>query len=287
MIEAVRGAIATSAGAMACLEWPAPQTATLLFAHANGFNAATYRNLLAPLCPGLRIIACDLRGHGFSTLPAQPGLVRNWTVFRDDLVALLAAIPGDHILLAGHSLGATAGFMAAAASAPQRVRALVLLEPVFLDPLPAESRKGSNSLAEMAAQRRRVFPSFVAAMDYYRGRGIFARWPEAVLADYLSAGLKENTDGSFRLACEPEWEAEIFRELPFGIASIAGSIKCPITIVRGTIASTAADDQVASILGARPDARVVTVEGASHFLPLEQPEHPREEILRAAGLLQA
>lgn len=269
---------------MSCLEWMRPGADVLLFVHANGFNALTYRTLLAPLAEQLHILACDLRGHGYSTLPAQPGLVKGWTIFRDDLLALTEAISESSVILAGHSLGATASFMAAAQS-PARVRSLVLIEPVFLASFLAGKRGGANSLAEMAAQRRSVFPSFAAAMDYYRNRGIFARWPEAVLADYLTGGLADNGGGTLRLACAPEWEAEIFRELPFGIAAIADSVKCPITVLRGTLASTAIDGQIAVLLRARPDARVITIDGASHFLPMEQPEHPREEIRRAAGLL--
>ncbi len=195
MIEAVRRAVLTARGAMSCLEWTASDAATLLFAHANGFNAATYRTLLAPLSPDLRIVACDLRGHGFSTLPAQPDLVKDWTIFRDDLLALMMAISDGPVLLAGHSLGATASFMAAA-QAP--AGALVLVEPVFLAPLAGGSRESSNSLAEMAAQRRSVFSSFTAALDYYRNRGIFAHWPEAVLKDYLAGGLADNGDGTLR-----------------------------------------------------------------------------------------
>jgi pimeloyl-ACP methyl ester carboxylesterase len=278
----VRGSIRTAVGAISCLEWAIPGASTLIFAHANGFNALTYSTLLAPLSKDLHIVACDLRGHGLSRLPAEPGLVRGWTVIRDDLLALAEAISAKPVIFAGHSLGATASFMAAAKS-PERVRALVLLEPVFLAPDPARARGGSNSLAELAALRRDVFPSFPAALDYYRNRGIFSLWPEQVLTDYLTDGLtKHEGDSRLHLACAPEWEAEIFRELPFGIAAIVESVKCPITILRGTLASTCADDQIAAILRARPDAAVITIDGANHFLPLMQPDRPREELLRAA-----
>jgi pimeloyl-ACP methyl ester carboxylesterase len=278
-MESARKAIATAAGAMSCLEWGALGGETLVFAHANGFNALTYRTLLEPLSARFCIIACDLRGHGLSRLSAQPGLAKNWTIFRDDLLALAAAISDGPVIFAGHSLGATASFMAAAKS-PQRVRALVLLEPVFLAPGPAGERGASNNLAEMAAQRRSVFASVTAALHYYRNRGIFAHWSEQVLTDYLTDGLIDNGNGTLRLACAPEWEAEIFREVPFGIAATAADVKCPITILRGTVASTTVENQLAGLLNAKPDARVITIEGANHFLPLEQPEGPREEFLR-------
>lgn len=140
-MKPVRKIIATAAGPMSCLEWSASGGVTLLFAHANGFNALTYRTLLDPLAAGFRIIACDLRGHGLSPLPAQPGFAKNWAIFRDDLLALAEAISDDPVIFAGHSLGGTASFMAAAKS-PENVHALVLLEPVFLVPSPAGERGG-------------------------------------------------------------------------------------------------------------------------------------------------
>ncbi|HEY3636969.1 MAG TPA: alpha/beta hydrolase [Rhizomicrobium sp.] len=265
---------------MSCLEWANPGAATLLFAHANGFNAQTYRTLLAPLAARFRIVACDLRGHGFSTLPAQPGLVGKWTIFRDDLGALADMVSDEPVILAGHSLGATAGLMAAAESSGH-IRSLLLLEPVLLTPPLDGRRTQSNNLAEMAARRRSVFPSFEAALDYYRKRGIFARWPEEARADYLAGGLLQNANGTMRLACAPEWESEIFSHPPFGIAAIAGQIKCPLTILRGTLGSTAVDEQVGLLRSVKPDTHVVTLEGANHFLPLEEGERTRDEMLRA------
>ncbi|HEX3664389.1 MAG TPA: alpha/beta hydrolase [Rhizomicrobium sp.] len=283
-IEPVRRSISIGDGAMSLIEWAPRGADTVLFVHANGFNAQTYRTLLSPLSARLHVIACDLRGHGYTKLPAQPGLARDWSIFGKDLLALMRAISKDPIILAGHSLGATTSFMAAAGR-PERVKSLVLIEPVFLAPLPPGVRGNSNSLAESAAQRRSTFVSHTTAMAYYRKRGIFARWPEAILRDYLNGGLVENADGALRLACTPEWEAEIFREVPFGIAVLAEKVKCPITILRGTVGTTAIDNQITAILQARPNSRVITIEAANHFLPLEQPEHVREEILRAANLL--
>ena len=42
------------------------------FAHANGFNALTYRTLFDELSIFMRVYASDLRGHGQSTLAANP-----------------------------------------------------------------------------------------------------------------------------------------------------------------------------------------------------------------------
>ena len=54
-----------------------PKAPALHFAHANGFNALTYRLLLGQLCGGFRIYATDLRGHGHTTLAANPKGMRS------------------------------------------------------------------------------------------------------------------------------------------------------------------------------------------------------------------
>src|SRR6476661_9165210 len=102
MSEPSRETIRLPDGAVSCLTWK-ENGPPLHFAHANGFNAETYRGLLSPLSDRFHIMACDARGHGRSTLPATPGLARGWTIFRDDLVGVLDRIAPDGAILAGHS----------------------------------------------------------------------------------------------------------------------------------------------------------------------------------------
>lgn len=287
MTEPVRKAIPLPGGAVSYLEWEGGGP-SLHFAHATGFNAETYRSLLAPLAGEFRILASDARGHGFTTLPPTPGPPRGWTVYRDDLLRVLDALDASPIILCGHSMGATVSLMVAALR-PARVRALVLLEPVMVPRFAYLLRflaraTGANpglSLAERAEQRRERFPSHEAALAAYTGRGAFRSWPAEMIADYLKGGLvADGPDGSVRLACPRDWEAATFRATPYGIARLARRVKCPIVVLRGTIASTCFASEAALL--ARAGARVVTVEAASHFLPMEHAQLARDEIERLA-----
>lgn len=285
MREPLRRTVSLGAGALSCLEWESSGP-PLHFAHANGFNAGTYRRLLAPLAEGFHVFACDQRGHGFSTLPATPGLASGWTIFRDDLVALLDRLDTGPVILAGHSMGATASLLAAAA-APDRVRALVLFEPVLVAPSPHAGSNPGPDLASRALKRRRDFSSFEEALVAFRGRGIFKSWAEGMLEDYLRGGLVSAPDGTVTLACAPEWEAACFRETPLHVARIATQVRCPIAIVHGEIASTSLAGEIATVVSARPATRVVSIEGTSHFLPMERPDIVREEILRMLNHLRS
>lgn len=288
MIEPIRKEIARDGGHVSFLEWHGGHPA-VHFAHANGFNAEVYRTLLAPLAARFQIFASDLRGHGFTTIPTSPGMTKGWSVYGSDLNQFLAEVHSGPLVLAGHSMGAIASLMVAAHH-PERVRALVLAEPVLVPSAMAFAlmrlvratgiRTPVPDLAERAARRRDVFASFDEAFYAYRGRGAFKTWPEQVLRDYLSGGLISTGNGTeVRLACAPQWEAENFRSSPPGIARLAKLVRCPLTIIVGEN-GTARDREVDAIKRLHRGTRVVRVPGASHFLPMERPDIVRDEIER-------
>jgi pimeloyl-ACP methyl ester carboxylesterase len=151
---------------------------------------------------------------------------------------------------------------------------------VLIPPLRAGDTPGASDLAVRAERRRNLFPSFEVALNAYRGRGIFASWPDEMVADYLRGGLIDAGSGTLRLACTPQWEAAIFRGAPNDKAPLAGAVRCPMTIIVGTKNSSTSEQQLSVVRKLHPDARIVVVEGASHFLPMEHPEIVREELLR-------
>jgi pimeloyl-ACP methyl ester carboxylesterase len=258
-------------GGVSQLVWDA-DAPLLHFAHANGFNAETYRGLLAPLAGRFRIAASDARGHGFTRLPATPGLARGWTIFRDDLDRIVP----DGTILAGHSMGATASLMLAALR-PEKVRALVLVEPVLV---PKGVVPGDNDMARRAGKRRDGFASQDEAFALYRGRGAFRTWPDETLRDYLRGGL-EPAQGGMRLSCRPAWEAQDFRSTPPGVSELAAQLRCPVTLIHAA-GGTASPGEVEIFKRLYPATRVIAVPDATHFLPMEFPELVREEIARIA-----
>ena len=288
MTEPVRKTIARDGGHVSYLEWHSGHPA-LHFAHANGFNGEVYRTLLAPMAARFQIFASDMRGHGFTTLRTAPGMTKGWSVHGADLHDFLGGVHAGPLVLAGHSMGAIASLMVAARH-PERVRALVLVEPVLVPSATAfvlarlvrasGVRPRVPDIAERASRRREIFASFDEALFAYRGRGAFETWPEQVLRDYLLGGLAPTGNGTeMRLACSPWWEAENFRSSPLGVARLAKLVRCPLTIVVGEN-GTASDREVAVILRLHARTRLVRVPGASHFLPMERPDIVRDEIER-------
>ncbi len=273
-------------GEMAVLDFGDPKRPVdLVFAHANGFNALTYRTLLAPLAGSLRIWAPDLRGHGGTALAADPGRRRGWSDHGEDLVALLDALDGPPVVLAGHSMGGTSALLAAA-ERPGRVSKLVLLDPVIWSPLwsllfrlPLLDRLPSRApLVRNALRRRDRFDSREQAMAAYRGRGAFKGWPEMMLADYLADGLAEDGDG-FALACPPQWEASNYAAQAHDPWKALRSLDRPMHILKAEIGSPC---HVASSPRGRPNVSVETVSGGTHFFPMLQADVARDALFEAA-----
>ena len=116
------------------LEAGAPDAFPVVLLHGWGASAYNYRAILAPLArAGFRVLAPDLRGHGWSetTLPAGA-----WTrqAMVDWVHRLLDALGAGRCVLVGQSIGGAIA-LDAAASMPDRVAAVVLLAPIGFSPV--------------------------------------------------------------------------------------------------------------------------------------------------------
>lgn len=253
---------------------PEDRPIDVVFTHANGFNAAAYHSTLVPLAGRWRILAPDLRGHGASTLPAADEDWPGWPGFAADLASLVGAVARQPIVLAGHSLGATASLLAAL-DIPELVQTLVLFEPVLYDQGARGRPLWDEPLAAGALRRRERFADRDAAFAAYRGRGGFANWSDVQLRDYVAAAFRDTDEGDVRLICRPRWEAATYAIHDYDPA-VLSRLTCPIKIVAAERDSTFAAE--ARALAASLGLPVELVPGASHFLPLERPDIVRRTL---------
>lgn len=137
-----------------CRHGPAGAPPVLLL-HGLASNASRFAELAdtSTLTRDHALLRPDLAGHGGSLTRRRVGL-RVWC---DDLEALLDAEGGGPAVVVGHSLGARVA-LELQARAPQRVRSLVLIDPVLRPAL-----HGSWAL------RARLAPLLAAAAALVRG----------------------------------------------------------------------------------------------------------------------
>lgn len=287
----VRRSLPLPDGAISYLEWGAgePGKAPLHFAHANGFNGLTYRRILSGLSDQFHVRAWDARGHGETTLTADPARHRNWYVYRDDLIAMaedFKQATGKKIILAGHSMGGTASVMAAA-ERPDLVRGIALFDPVMT---PAgfrlimalyklTGRKGGPmSLADGAEKRRAVFADRQTMVERYLGRGAFRTWPREFIEDYVEGGTHIRDDGQAELLCAPAWEAANFRAHGHNMTKAVRDLHVPFALLYAEQGSTCRTPFPMLLKRRDPKAHVAQVDGSTHFLPMEFPDVVVQEI---------
>lgn len=267
-------------GQMAVLDFgPQNRPVDLVFAHANGFNAHTYRRLLQGLPGHMRIWAPDLRGHGLSDLPTRTQGRLSWHDHRDDLVSLLNTLE-EPVALCGHSIGGVSGLLAAA-QVPQKVSSLVMLDPVIwprstvgLFHLPGFSAIPARSpIVKSTLRRRDRFDSRDQAFASWQGRGAFKGWPDEVLRDYLVDGLAEDGDG-VRLTCSPQWEASNYSAQSHNPWKALRHYSGPVTLLRAGVASLCSVTNE----NAGPNLSIRTVEGGGHLFPMTHPEVVHEVL---------
>ena len=273
---------------MARLDWGDPERPVdLVFLHATGFNAVTYRSLLEPLADRFHVAAPDLRGHGQTALPTDSARHSSWNTYATDVIALLETLERP-VVLAGHSMGATASLLVAA-RAPERVSSVVLLDPVILSRRQAAAMRlpgfwrlaGRHPWAQAALKRRDRFPDTETAFRAYHGRGSFKGWPDETLRDYVEGGFRPTPEGDVALACAPDWEAANYGAQANDSWGALKRLSRPARILKAGRGSTCA---VTPEDAARyPDVSVQTVEGGTHFFPMTQQDVARAALIEALG----
>jgi len=269
----------------------------LLFGHANGLAAGSYGPWLARLAARARVFAFDARGHGGARWPEGP-VETVFAVDRmaEDLIHLTQAVAAHTgaptLFYAGHSLGAVMALRLAATGRAPDWRGLVAFEPPVFPPPGArsyaEAMEKQARLVAGTAKRRADWASPEALGQRLRGRGMFARFDEAMLQAHCRAILRPLPGGAYRLCCPPpveafifrsHWEADTWARLP--------AIRRPVELI-GADAAMPDNDWVSSAMpemaAVIPESRLSRLAGTGHLLISEAPERTAALLLERIGL---
>ena len=135
---------------LALCEWGPPDAPPVLCLHGWLDNAASFAPL-APLLPGLRLIAVDLAGHGRSGhRPA--GIPYHYLDWIGEVLQLADALQLSRFSLLGHSMGASIAALVAG-SVPDRVERLALIEGIGPRSI-EDGRVGDILLAYLKAEKK-------------------------------------------------------------------------------------------------------------------------------------
>ncbi len=268
-----------------------PGPRTIVFSHANGFPAGTYRLLFNTWqAAGWRVLALPRFGHD----PAYP-VTSNWPHVRDELLAFIEReAPGQAVHLVGHSLGGYLSLLAASKK-PALAAAVVLIDSPVLTGWRAHSvqvLKATGLIKRVSpghvSQRRRwQWPSAEAAHQHFASKRVFARWQGEVLRDYINSGTEPDTNTAataeaphpVRLAFRRDIETRFYNTLPHHMGAVfeRHPIKAPVCFLGGT---RSVENRQVGLAATRAltHGRMVFLDG-SHLLPMEQPLATAQAVL--------
>jgi pimeloyl-ACP methyl ester carboxylesterase len=231
--------------------------------HATASSGRQWRLLQHELAGRYRVFTPDLYGVGDS--PSWRG-ARDLTLNDEvDLLEPVFAAAGESFHLVGHSYGGAVAACAALAH-PDRIRSLVLIEPVLFGLLLAED-PGQPAAREIVAVRDDTTAAVALGAperaaerftDYWMGAGTWASIP----APRRSAVAQAMSDvGS-------EWSALFADTTPLSAYS---SLKVPTLYLTGSESPASAREVARLLIKTLPDVTTVEVPGAGHMAPITHP----------------
>ena len=248
----------------------------LVCVHATGFHGRVWEPFVPPLREHYSVIALDQRGHGDSDKPEGP---YEWPRFGDDVLAVVHHLGLEDAVGVGHSAGATA-LVFAESSRPGTFSKLVLMDPTLLPPeYRAAAPAGFNPMSERARRRRAVWDSNDELFERLRAGTPLAAWREDFLRAYVTYGTDPQPNGTVRLKCPPEIEAQVYEMAPgnTGWDKLA-ELGCPTLVLTGEESPMWSGDR-GEIAAARiPNGRAEKIAGG-HFFPMEHPDETTERVV--------
>jgi pimeloyl-ACP methyl ester carboxylesterase len=258
----------------------------LLLTHGNGLNTGMWATVVPHLRATFHCYGLYFRGHGASRQAhEQMSVQRHW--FVAEVLAAVGAIGGAPVLAAGHSLGG--GMLLRTEQLhPGTLRACWAFEPVLI-PDTWDTSPPPSGLVEASRRRRLVFASVQEAVDRFRSKPPFDRCEEAAVRAYVEQGTAPLPDGTVRLTCTGETEANVYETNERLDFAAFAAITCPVVVAAGAAVAMGNElpPMVAPLIAdAVGDGRLDVLDGVTHFAPMEDGALVARSILDHLALVR-
>ncbi len=246
---------------------PPGAAAAVLLLPGGMCTAAQYQELMAePKLAGLRLVAVTLPGHGGTQPPADLSF-ENYA----RLAARCAADLGCAVVV-GHSMGANVALEMAASGAFSGP--LVLLAPCF-------SRQDESLFLRVLDRLARVLGHLpFAAMMKIIGAAMKGSPLPPGRREELAADLRRNDPRVTRRAIHSYLR---YLDRHRSLAPRLGQADVPAWVVHGERGDGGITSQERRTLQACPQISLITIPGASHFTPNEEPALVAGLVIQALG----
>jgi non-heme chloroperoxidase len=259
-------------------EWGRADGPPILFVHGWSQNHLCWaRQYEGALADEFRLVAFDLRGHGMSEAPLEPGHYTDGKAWADDLAAIVERLRLDRPVLVGWSYGAFAICDYVRAYGQDRIAAIEFVEgAVKLGPDAFGTLIGPGFLNHFADATADDLPTNIRAMR------AFVR---ACLVKPLAAEDVE-TAVCWNVVVPAQIRANLAaRQLDYD--DVLRALEVPLLVTHGLADSVVLPAMAEHVLATCPTAESSWYEGVGHAPHLEQPERFDRELAELVRRVRA
>jgi len=226
----------------------------LVFIHGLGWDHTLWSDAFVHYGDRYHVVAGDTRGHGESDKPTGPYSIRQ---FADDWLGALDELEIEKACLVGFSQGGMIA-MHLALDEPERFIGMILASTVCRTDIAgggASSDRVAKLRDEGAEESARNSAELIFSQNFIKQH-----------PDYINSFVAK------RAAFPPETlVAAMEAGSGFNLCDRLSTYKNPCMIMAGSVDALTKPDAVGRVAESMPGSQFVTVEGAGHMVPAEQP----------------
>jgi non-heme chloroperoxidase len=250
-------------------EWGKADGPPILFIHGWSQNHLCWaRQYQSALADEFRLVAYDLRGHGMSQAPLEPGHYTDGKLWADDVAAIIDELGLARPVLVGWSYGAFVICDYVRAYGQDQIAAVGFVEgAVKLGEAAFGTLIGPAFLDHFAGATAEDLPTNIATMRSFVRACVVKPVPDDDLETAICWNVTVPAAIRAHLAA---------RELDYD--DVLGALEVPLLVTQGRADTVVLPAMAEHVLSTCPTAEASWYEGTGHVPHLEEPERFNREL---------
>lgn len=253
-------------------EWGNPDGPTVVLLHGFNFAAASFKHQIGDISSQLRIIAPDMRGHGFSGKPWRARDYAGTRIWADDLDRVLTALKVRHPVLLGWSFGGYVAMDYVRHCTKNCPSALVLtgsLAGLVPQPPPSDPKKAGLPP-----------PAGNARVDDFHEVFLSAGWLARAMSSAAPSELQQRQN-EYMVMMTPPYARRAMMGLSLDNRDMAARLAYKVLLISGEDDQSVPQISIAALRSALPAADVQSINypGVGHSPFSEVPDRFNADLL--------
>jgi pimeloyl-ACP methyl ester carboxylesterase len=266
-------------------EWGNPDGPPILFIHGFSFGANAFKHQIGEIAATHRLIAPDLRGHGFSAKPWTADAYTDRAIWAADIAAVVKALNIERPLIVGWSFGGFVALNYLRECGSDCASGLVLAGSLAgLVPLPPPGSADKEAMAKAAAANKLPPPKGNARVENYHEVFDAAEWLARVMT-YSPPPPAEALQKQMTVTMMAPMIRRAMANLQLDNKDMPGKLTLPVLFIHGQEDGSVPLAAVSDAIAKMPNARELVYPQTGHSPFAEQPDRFNADLMAFAKSL--